>query len=186
MTSFPKTSFPKTFFPGTGHHPSRRPRDERGVAFPSPLVMLSVLAVAMASITFVATRDQAPTERRVDTATIASSEQTPTPEPTTPSKTAKPKPQVTRGEVYVEVFNNSGIKGLAATTAARATEVGWAVVGEDNWYGVVPTTTVYFPPRLKAAGKQLALDLGIKRTAAAVGVMKRDRLTIILTTDAPQ
>ena len=64
--------------------------------------------------------------------------------------------------------------------------MGWAVVGEDNWYGVVPTTTVYFPPRLKAAGKQLALDLGIKRTAPAAGEMKRDRLTIILTTDAPQ
>jgi len=161
------------------------------VAFPSPLVMLSVLAVAMASITFVATRDEAPTERRVDTATIASADQTPEATPgTTPTPEAtpepKPKPQVKRGEVYVEVFNNSGIKGLAASTAAKATGVGWAVVGEDNWYGVVPTTTVYFPPRLKAAGKQLALDLGIKRTAPAVGVMKRDRLTIILTTDAPQ
>ena len=63
---------------------------------------------------------------------------------------------------------------------------GRAVVGEDNWYGVVPTTTVYFPPRLKAAGKQLSLDLGIKRTSPAVGEMKQDRLTIILTTDAPQ
>ena len=51
---------------------------------------------------------------------------------------------------------------------------------------LIPTTTVYFPPRLKAAGKQLALDLGIKRTAPAVGVMKRDRLTIILTADAPR
>jgi hypothetical protein len=152
--------------------------------------MLSVLAVAMASITFVATRDQAPTERRVDTtATIASADQTPTAETTpeaTPTKTPKPEPRVKRGEVYVEVFNNSGIRGLAATTAAKATTVGWAVVGEDNWYGVVPTTTVYFPPRLNAAGKQLALDLGIKRTSPAVGEMKRDRLTIILTTDAPQ
>ncbi len=157
------------------------------MAFPSPLVMLSVLAVAMASITFVATRDQAPTERRVDTATIASADQSPSAEPTTePTKQPKPKPQVRRGEVYVEVFNSSGIKGLAASTAQKATTVGWAVVGEDNWYGVVPTTTVYFPPRLKAAGKQLALDLGIRRTAPAVGEMKRDRLTIILTTDAPR
>ena len=156
------------------------------MAFPSPLVMLSVLAVAMASITFVATRDPAPTERRVDTATIASAEQTPTAEPVTPTRTPKPEPQVKRGEVYVEVFNNSGIKGLAATYAGKATTVGWSVVGEDNWYGVVPTTTVYFAPRLKAAGEQLALDLGIKRTAPAVGEMKRDRLTIILTTDAPQ
>lgn len=176
-------------FPSSGHRSSLLShlprRDERGVAFPSPLVMLSVLAVAMASITFVATRDQAPTERRVETATIASAEQTPSPK-ATPTATPKPEPQVKRGEVYVEVFNNSGIKGLAATTAAKATTVGWAVVGEDNWYGVVPTTTVYFPPRLKAAGKQLALDLGIKRTAPAVGEMKRDRLTIILTTDAPR
>ena len=159
------------------------------MAFPSPLVMLSVIAVAMASVTFLATRDQTPTQRRVDTATIASSDQTtsaePSPTPTVTEK-ARPKPQVKRGEVYVEVYNNSGIKGLAATTATRATDVGWAVVGEDNWYGVVPTSTVYFPPRLKAAGKQLALDLGIKRTAPAVGVMKRDRLTIILTTDAPR
>jgi hypothetical protein len=149
--------------------------------------MLSVIAVAMASITFFATRDEAPTERRVDTATIASADQSPTAEPT-PSATPKPKPEprVKRAEVYVEVFNNSGIKGLAAGTAAKATQVGWAVVGEDNWYGVIPTTTVYFPPRLKAAGKQLALDLGIKRTAPAVGVMKRDRLTVILTADAPR
>ena len=173
-------------FPSPDRPLLRRSRDERGVAFPSPLVMLSVIAVAMASITFVATRDQAPTERRIDTATIASAEQTPTPEPTTPTKKPKPEPTLTRGDVYVEVFNNSGIKGLAATYAAKATTVGWAVVGEDNWYGVVPTTTVYFPPRLKVAGKQLALDLGIRRTSPAVGEMKRDRLTIILTTDAPQ
>ena len=105
------------------------------MAFPSPLVMLSVLAVAMASITFVATRDQAPTERRVDnTATIASADQTPRTKPTTtaPTRTPKPEPQVKRGEVYVEVFNNSGIKGLAATTAARATQVGWAAAPQGR------------------------------------------------------
>ena len=184
------------FFPLRGHSQTRRlqtrrpqtrrPRDERGVAFPSPVVMLSVIAVAMAAITFVATRTEAPTERRVDTATVASAEPTtPAPAPTA-TKTPKPKPQVKRGEVYVEVYNNSGIKGLAAGTAARATQVGWAVVGEDNWYGAVPTTTVYHPARLEAAARQLALDLGIKRTAPAVGAMKMDRLTVILTADAPR
>ena len=55
----------------------RLPRDERGVALPSPLVMLSVVAVAMAGIAFVATGDQdrgavqnvsrpAPTDRHRD------------------------------------------------------------------------------------------------------------------------
>jgi hypothetical protein len=172
-------------FPSPRPARTARRRDERGVAFPSPVVMLSVVAVAMAAITLVATRDQAPTERRVDTATVASAEPTtPWPAPVTPTKKPKPTPQVVRGEVYVEVFNNSGIKGLAATTAAKATQVGWSVVGEDNWYGAVPASTVYFPPRLQAAAKQLALDLGISRTAPAVGEMKRDRLTLILTVDA--
>ena len=116
-------------FPLAGH-PQPRSRDERGVAFPSPVVMLSVIAVAMAAITFVATRDEAPTERRVDTASIASADPTATATPTPTQRVTpkpKPKPRLVRGEVYVEVYNNSGIKGLAAGTAARATQVGWAL-----------------------------------------------------------
>lgn len=166
---------------------TRRARDERGVAFPSPVVMLSVLAVAMASITFFVTRDDQPAERRVDTATIASgptSDPTETEAPTAPVETPKPKPQVKRNEVYVVVFNNSGIRGLAATTAARATGIGWQVVGQDNWYGNIPATTVYYPERLKRAAKQLALDLGVKRVEPAVEPMQMDRLTLILTADA--
>ena len=163
-------------------------RDERGVAFPSPVVMLSIIAVAMAGFAFVATSDQEPTEKRITTTSAPAATETPTvaPEvvPTTPAPTKKPKPQVQRGEVYVEVYNNSGIKGLAATTAAKATQVGWQVVGEDNWYGAIPASTVYYPARLQAAAKLLALDLGIQRTALSVEPMKMDRLTIVLTADA--
>jgi hypothetical protein len=81
----------------------------------------------------------------------------------------------------VEVFNNTATKGLAAQVGEKVSTIGWQVVGADNWYGSVPSTTVYYPARLKRAGKQLALDLGIKRTAKAVDPMKLDRLTIILT-----
>lgn len=160
-----------------------RSRNQHGVAFPSPLVMLSIIAIAMAGFAFVATRDAGPIERKV---TTASATQTETTEPAAvvPTKTVKPKPVIKRGEVYVEVFNNSGIKGLAATTAAKATQVGWQVVGEDNWVGSIPASTVYYPARLKAEAKQLSLDLGIGRTALAVEPMKMDRLTIILTPDA--
>jgi hypothetical protein len=162
---------------------TRRSRNQRGVAFPSPLVMLSVIAIAMAGFAFVATRDAGPVERKVTTV-AATPTATTEPTPVTPSRTAKPKPTIQRGEVYIEVFNNSGIKGLAATTAAKATQVGWQVVGEDNWYGAIPASTVYYPERLKAAGKQLALDLGIGRTSPSVEPMKMDRLTIVLTADA--
>jgi hypothetical protein len=40
---------------------------------------------------------------------------------------------------------------------------------------------VYYPPRLKAAGHLLALDLGIRRSMPAVTPMRLDRLTVILT-----
>ena len=160
---------------------TRRVRNQRGVVFPSPVVMLSVLAVAMAAVAFVATRGGEPTEREVTTVSGAKTPSV-TPTPTTePEKQEPVKPVVKRGKVYVEVYNNSGITGLAGRVSDRASTVGWQVVGTDNWYGSVPTTTVYYPPRLKAAAKVLALDLGVRRTAPAVGAMKLDRLTLILT-----
>jgi len=148
--------------------------------------MLSIIAIAMAGFAFVATRDAGPTERKITPAAATASQTTEPVGPTAvpPTKEPVPKPVIKRGEVYVEVFNNSGIKGLAAVTAAKATQVGWQVVGEDNWYGAIPASTVYYPSRLKAAAKQFALDLGIGRTALAVEPMKMDRLTVVLTGDA--
>ena len=159
----------------------RHPRDERGVVFPSPVVILSVVAVAMAGIAFVATRDGAPEEKQIST--IAQPETTPSPTAdAAPSKPATPKkPKVDRSKVYVVVFNNSNVTGLAGKVAARASQIGWQVVGSDNWYGTIPASTVYYPQRLEKAGKLLALDLGIQRTAPAVDPMRLDRLTVILT-----
>ncbi len=93
------------------------------------------------------------------------------------------KPVVRRGETFVEVFNNSGISGLAGSTAARAQGAGWQVIGSDNWYGTIDASTVYYPPRLEAAAKLLAQDLGIGRIKPAIAPMRFDRLTVILTTD---
>lgn len=156
---------------------------QRGLLFPSPVVMLSIIAVAMAAIAFVATRGGEPTEREITPVADPSSSVAPSPtaDPT-PTQTAKPpKPAVKRDKVYVEVYNNSGISGLAGRVADQATEVGWSVVGTDNWYGTIPTTTVYFPQRLERAATLLARDLGVKRTAPAVGAMRMDRLTLVLT-----
>jgi hypothetical protein len=157
-------------------------RTQRGAVFPSPVVILSVIAVAMAGIAFVATRGGGePTEREVTT--VAKQQPSHSPSATSTPK-PKPKPQappVQRGKVYVEVYNNSGVTGLAGTVAGRATDIGWQVVGSDNWYGTIPATTVYYPKRLERAAKTLALDLGIRRTAPSVDPMRRDRLTVILT-----
>jgi hypothetical protein len=160
-------------------------RNQRGAVFPSPVVILSILAVAMAAVAFVATRGGEPTEREV--APVVKEQQPSQPSDGAPSASyspsakPKPKPAVQRGKVYVEVYNNSGVTGLAGQVADRATNMGWQVVGSDNWYGTIPATTVYYPERLKRAAKTLALDLGIQRTALAVDPMRRDRLTLILT-----
>jgi hypothetical protein len=160
-------------------------RDQRGLVFPSPVVVLSIIAVAMAAVAFLATRGTSEADREV----VVSSQQSPsaapvaTPAPTTPvaTPTKKAKPPVDRSKVFVEVYNNSGIKGLAGGVAATVGEAGWQVVGADNWYGTIPATTVYYPKRLERAAKRLALDTGIKRTAPAIDPMREDRLTLILT-----
>ena len=157
---------------------SRR-RDERGVVFPSPVVMLSIVAVAMAAVAFLATRGGEPAEREV---VASSGEPSVTASPTAePKPKPKPKPVVRRDKTYVEVYHNSGITGLAGQVGSRATDAGWQVVGTDNWVGSVNGNTVFYPKRLKAAAELLALDLGIGRTALAVDPMRLDRLTVILT-----
>jgi hypothetical protein len=151
----------------------------RGLVLPSPVVLLSIVAVVMAGIAFVATRNAPPAEKEI--ATI-SDRPSPTPTPTAaPTEKPPTKPVVDRGKVPVEVYNNSSVQGLASRVATQASRIGWQVVGSDNWYGTVDATTVYYPKRLKAAAQQLALDLGIKRTAPAVDPMRLDRLTLILT-----
>ena len=160
-------------------------RDERGLVLPTRLMVFSISLVALAGLGFVATQS----DRGPDTAgPVALSRPKPTPTtvtttvPTTPATTPqKPKPAVRKGKVYVTVFNNSNVKGLAGKTASRAQRAGWDVVGSDNWYGTVDASTVYYAPRLKVAAAELAHDLGITRVKPAVAPMKLDRLTVILT-----
>jgi hypothetical protein len=121
--------------------------------------------------------------------------------PTRPSPTAQPQqpahhhthdtkpprdhtqahPGVQDRDAYVEVYNNSAIKGLAARTAAALQDVGWQVVATDNWYGNIPSNTVYYPAKLRSQANLLARDLGIPRMHPAVAPMRFDRLTVILT-----
>lgn len=149
------------------------------VSFPSPLVVLSIVAVAMAGLAFFVTRDQQPTERAV--VARATPAATPSATPRIQAHPKPAKPTIQRGKVYVEVYNNSSITGLAGQVATRAANAGWQVVGSDNWYGTIPASTVYYPPRLERAAKLLALDLGISRRQPAIDPMRMDRLTVILT-----
>jgi hypothetical protein len=108
------------------------------------------------------------------------------PKPDPRKQKAKPKPSPTSGvpDVYVEVYNMTSVTGLAAAKAAQLQDVGWQVVGIDNWRGNIPSSTVYYPGGMADEAGQLAKTLGIWRTRGAVSPMKFDRLTVILTSDA--
>jgi hypothetical protein len=161
-------------------------RDQRGVVFPSPVVILSILAVAMAGVAWVATRNPTPTERQVTPAAVTHnpSAHHSAYSPPKPKHDPKPSgPQVDRGKVVVEVFNNSSVSGLAGRVAGQAAHAGWQVVGSDNWYGTIPASTVYYPARLREQATLLGKDLGIGRLRPMIAPMRGDRLTVILTSD---
>ena len=178
-----------------------RRHDERGIAVPSPIAVLSLAAVALAGVAFVTTTGDPEEPAKAAGPVSASSSPSPSapaPSPSAAATTApkqvidkqkpkKPKepkePAVRRGQVYVEVYNNSGISGLAGSTASRIAGAGWQVVGSDNWYGTIPASTVYYPDRLEEEAELLAKDLGIARLNPAISPMRFDRLTVILTAD---
>lgn len=170
-----------------------RRRDQRGMVLPSTVMFLCLVVVAVAAIVFMLTaKPQQPTS-----AHVASPEPTPSASPTTttptavaqpsttptPSPTSTPEPEVDREQTLVVVFNNSNVAGLAGRTATKAQNAGWNVVGSDNWYGTIVSSTVYFPQRLESAGRLLAEDLGISRVKPAIEPMQFDRLTVVLTAD---
>lgn len=162
-------------------------RSESGVVLPTKILALCVSALALGGLLLVANNPNEAADKGTpasgtptQSATAATSPSA-APSPSTPA-TKKPKP-VKRGTVYVEVFNNSPVKGLAGRTASKVSVAGWKVVGTDNWYGTVDTTTIYYPPNLKRAGDLLGRDLGIKKIRPAIDPMRMDRLTLILTSD---
>lgn len=178
-----------------------RPRpseSERGIALPPWAIGVSIGIVVLAMLGFAITGspdhgDEAAADPVSEAGPSATEPTEPTGSPSPSAAKSKPtqpqrsvpKRRPARDDhgrkAYVEVYNNSGISGLANQTAARLQDTGWKVVGADNWYGNIPSSTVYHPQRLRAEAKQLAADLGIKRVRAAVAPMRFDRLTVILT-----
>ncbi|MPZ94442.1 MAG: LytR family transcriptional regulator [Propionibacteriales bacterium] len=164
-------------------------RDAAGRVTSTVVAVVSVLALgaALAGFLFDSPSDDKAVAAKRPAAVATTADPAPTP---TPSPATKPKPKATPTrddavpQVYVEVYNMSGVSGLASSKAAELQDAGWQVVGIDNWRGNIPASTVYYPDDMADAAEQLAKTLGIGRTRGAVAPMKFDRLTVILTTDA--
>jgi hypothetical protein len=151
------------------------------VVLPSAVTVASAGLVAVAAVGFVAVSQATePVHHQVASQTR-------------PTTTAHPPVLVPRArparhhprrhpipQVPVEVFNNAGIRGLAAETSTTLSQAGWNVIGVANWYGDIPRTTVYYPIGKKAPARQLARYLHARRLRPSVAPMRFDRLTVIL------
>lgn len=121
------------------------------------------------------------TQPSSEPSSVPSSAPTSEPTPTTAPSTGASIPPSERPAV--EMYNNTSRKGLAEDVSIRARQAGWTVAGADNWHGKIVGSTVYYPPGMQSEAAQLAKDISISRTKDALPNMKKDRLTVILTTD---
>jgi len=155
------------------------------------LASIAVVVLAVLTLLITGSPDSDPAAATTPEPTAAPTERHQPKDRDRPEPPAKPdnerdqprRERPAKPSAYVEVFNNSGVTGLAGATADRLSGAGWQVVGTDNWYGDIPATTVYYPPRLRAQAALLADQVGATRVRPAVDPMRFDRLTLILTGD---
>jgi hypothetical protein len=108
---------------------------------------------------------------------------------TKPSVSARSSDSVTRpADVAVEVvvLNQTGRAGLAGQVATRLRGRGWTVPAVGNFRGVVPATTVYYPPGQEAAAQAAAESLPTTpRIRPRFGNLSATRLTVVVTDTYP-
>lgn len=156
------------------------------MAVPSAVSLSCLAFVVAAGVGLVAVSSNAVEEPSVPKAAAPSTTAPATtirPAPSADATPTKPDPKPAPGipRVLVELYNNSGVSGLAADKAAVLDDAGWEVAATDNWYGDIPESTVYYPGRLRAQATRLAKKLDISRLRPAVSPMQFDRLTVIFT-----
>jgi len=105
----------------------------------------------------------------------------------TPSSKPSSKPSsVDRTAYEVVVLNQSSRAGLAATVGQDLRDQGWTVPAVGNFRGIVPSTTVYYPPGAETAALAAAGDLRSEpRIRPRFGNLSTTRLTVVVTTSYP-
>ena len=188
-----------------GAHRSRR--NLVGAVVPSLLAVLAVVALVTSLYVWRAEDPGAgnagtgtDTAEPITAASSAAAEDTPSPSPspttTRPagaSTSAAPSPTRSRdrardlvGTVEVVVLNQTDRAGLAARVAQVLRDKGWTVPATGNFRGVVPATTVYYPPG--AEDEALAAARGLPtepRVRPRFGNLSTSRLTVVVTDSYP-
>lgn len=103
------------------------------------------------------------------------------------TKAAAPEKEQSRGtDMQVVVLNQTTRRGLAGTVAEQLRSAGWPVPAVGNFRGIVPSTTVYYPPGGEAGALAVAADLPVEpRVRPSFGNLSETRLTVVVTDSYP-
>jgi cytoskeletal protein RodZ len=190
--------------PSTSPPPRRRHgahRSGHGIAHAVLPSLLAVLAVAALITSLAVWRGEDPDQPTAAASTTSprstreALSQAPSTSAAAPSASTKPSvsarssDSVTRpADVAVEVvvLNQTGRAGLAGQVATRLRGRGWTVPAVGNFRGVVPATTVYYPPGQEAAAQAAAESLPTTpRIRPRFGNLSTTRLTVVVTDTYP-
>jgi hypothetical protein len=109
-----------------------------------------------------------------------------TPKATSPTKKDRTPRAAAAHDVEVVVLNQTTRRGLAASVAVSLRGQGWTVPAVGNFRGVVPATTVYYPPGEEEAALAAARSLPTApRIRPRFGNLSTSRLTVVLTSSYP-
>jgi hypothetical protein len=113
---------------------------------------------------------------------------TPSHSSTSAPASTTPAPRESAGDFNVEVvvLNQTSRGGLASVVADRLRAKGWTVSVVGNFHGVVPATTVYYPPGQQDAARVAADDLPVApRIMPRFSNLSTTRLTVVVTDSYP-
>jgi hypothetical protein len=164
-------------------------RRDRGVALPSPVAAISIVAIVVAAIAFAVTGfngnkskvipNAAPTST-VSTTSSSTATSTVTGTPTsTPTQTVAP---IDKASIHISVWNASTTPGLAKDVLVKVKAAGWTNSAAGNTKIHYSANTIYYPAKYAAAAKQLGLDLGITNLSQGDGGTPQDRISVVLVT----
>jgi hypothetical protein len=133
-----------------------------------------------------ATTTATPASREALSQAATSQQSTPAPALTTVPVTTVPARSPAAREVEVVVLNQSGRAGLAGQVADVLRGDGWTVPAVGNFRGIVPATTVYYPPGTQDAAQAAAESLPTTpRIRPRFGNLSTSRLTVVVTDSYP-
>jgi hypothetical protein len=186
--------------------PARRQgahRSGRGLVSAVMPSLLAVVAVAALITSLAVWRGQDPVQPQAAAATTTSTpasrealSQAPNPAktshsglatvPVTTAPVTTAPARSTLRDVQVVVLNQTSRAGLASRVADTLRADGWTVAAVGNFHGIVPATTVYYPPGEELAAQTAAEDLqATPRIRPRFGNLSTSRLTVVVTDSYP-